>query len=105
MIYEPINDSAALPRTPCSAVRVLYKSAVSGLWYRTHGAAGSINAVWVDGNVQSSPTCVECQDETELEGTEWKCPECGWTKESSLPNAKAMASADEKTPTPQENGH
>ena len=82
--------------TACSAVRVLFKAAVSGLWYATRGAAGSINAVWVDGNVQSSPTCVECQEETELEGDEWKCTECGWTKESSLPNANVEAQSPEK---------
>ena len=93
-----IKVEERLAPTAGSAVRVLFKSAVSGMWYSNRGAAGSINAVWVDGNVQSSPTCAKCQEETELEGDEWKCPACGWTKESSLPNAKSAGTdASEKT--------
>lgn len=85
--WSPENETRPLDTTPCSAVRLLYKAAVSGLWYANHGAAGSINAIWVNGNVQSAPTCAKCQEETELEEDEWKCPQCGWTKESTLPNA------------------
>lgn len=92
----PGNSTAKEPpespsdATAGSAGQILYRSAVSGMWYSTRGAAGSIDGVWIDGNTQSSPMCVECEEDTELDGDKWKCPGCGWAMESSLQNPQAQ---------------
>ena len=48
---------------------VWFQAGVSGLWYQTHGAAGSIVEVRVDG-VRFVPACLDAQDDETEEATD-----------------------------------
>ena len=48
---------------------VWFQAGVSGLWYQTHGAAGSIVEVRVDG-VRFVPACLDARDDETEEATD-----------------------------------